>query len=86
MGVAWRVGVLRRGTENVAWERAGVAGGWAEARSYAVAVLTDLARSEGRQEYRVEVGDVVGIVNPGLDENGEVDTTDLGSALRLHRE
>lgn len=86
MGVEWRVGVLRAGAENVAWEQGGTAEGWAEARFAAVTGLTELVRSEGRQEYRVEVGDVVGIVSPGLNRNGEVDTADLGSAIPRHRD
>lgn len=82
----WRVGVLRIGTENVAWERVGCGDNWMTARADAVAALTELARAGGRQEYHIEVGDVVGIVSPGLDAHGCVDLTDLGSALPRVRE
>lgn len=83
MDWSWRVGVLRPGAENIAWVRTGVGGDWCTSRAETVAALTELVAREGRQEYRLEIGGVVGIVNPGLDEDGNVDTTDLGSALPL---
>ena len=86
MDWSWKVGVLRPGTENVAWVRTGVGADWRASRAEVVAALTELVGREGRQEYRLEIGDVVGLVNPGLDENGNVDLTDLGSALPLARE
>ena len=82
----WRVGVLRSGDENIDWVDGGTGADWGTARSATVAALTTLVAREGRQEYRLEVGDVVGIVNPGLDEDGTVDLADLGSALPMSRE
>jgi hypothetical protein len=36
---------------------------------------------EGRQEYRVQVGDVDAIVHPGVDVDGRLDLSNLDGAL-----
>lgn len=81
----WRVGALRPGAENVDWTDAGAGADWASARSDAVVALTSLVAREGRQEYRIQVGDVDGIVHPGLTEDGVVDLDGLGDSLPLAR-
>lgn len=82
--IAWRVGVLRSGAENTDWTSSGVAPDWPAARAAAVAALDELARVEARrQEYRFEVGPVVGYATPGVDENGQLDSEDLAGALPL---
>ncbi|NWJ69154.1 hypothetical protein HX744_00885 [Pseudonocardia sp. ICBG1122] len=82
--MAWRVGVLRSGAENTEWTSSGVAPDWPAARAAAVAALDELARVEARrQEYRFEVGQVVGLAMPGVDEDGRVDSEELASVLPL---
>lgn len=73
----WRVGVLRRGAENVAWVAGGAAPEWAAARTATIAAVRELVAAEGRQEYRLKIADVEGIVNPGLDPDGHVVLGDL---------
>lgn len=85
MDWTWRVGALRPGTENVDWTDAGAQPDWTGARSDAIGALRALAAREGRQEYRIEVGDVEGIVHPGLRMDGAVDLDQLGDSLPASR-
>ncbi|WP_344023911.1 hypothetical protein [Pseudonocardia kongjuensis] len=79
---AWRVGVLRPGAENTDWVGSGVEPDWPAARAAAVAALDELVRVEARrQEYRFEVGPVVGYAMPGVDEDGRLDSEDLAGVL-----
>jgi hypothetical protein len=75
--VRWQVGVLRSGVENVAWVTGGSAPEWGSARAATIAAVRGLVAAEGRQEYRLQIGDVEGIVNPGLDSDGNVVLGDL---------
>ena len=77
----WRVGALRPGAENIDWTLAGAGADWAHARADAIRALRRLVAGEGRQEYRIQVGDVDGIVHPGLSGDGEVDLHGLGDSL-----
>lgn len=82
--MTWRVGVLRSGAENTDWTSSGVAPDWPAARGAAGAALDKLARVEARrQEYRFEVGPVVGYAMPGVDEDGWLDSKDLAAVLPL---
>ncbi len=75
--VRWRVGVLRSGAENVAWVAGGAASRWGLARAATIAAVRKLVATEGRQEYRLQIGDVEGIVNPGVGPDGRVVLGDL---------
>ena len=77
----WRVGVLRSGAENVEWTHKGLEPDWPAARAAAIDSLRELASVSGRQEYRLQVGDVDGIVRPGVDESGRVEFEELGESL-----
>ena len=66
----WKVGVLRTGSENIAWTELGDETDWPSARVAALAAMRTLAEREGRSEYHVHVDDVSGISRPGLDESG----------------
>jgi hypothetical protein len=79
--VQWRVGVLRSGVENVAWTDSGDEPDWSSARVAALTAVRVLAVREGRQEYRVQVGDVDAIVHPGTDAEGRLDLSNLDGAL-----
>lgn len=79
----WRVGVLRADTENIVWTHGGAEPDWAAARSTALRHLRELAGREGRQEYRIQVGDVDGIVTPGVDSDGSTMVDGLGESLPL---
>ena len=78
---AWKDGALRPGAENVHWTDAGATADWPSARSDAVSALRALVAKEGRQGYRIHVGDVEGIVHPGLTVDGAVDLDGLGDSL-----
>ncbi len=71
------MGVLRRGKENIDWVAGGVAPAWESARTATIAAVRELVAVEGRQEFRLQVADVEGIVNPGLDLDGRVVLGDL---------
>ena len=75
--VAWRVGALRAGAEDVAWVSGGGAPDWGSARAATIAAVRELVAAEGRQEYRLQIADVEGIVNPGLGPDGELLLGDL---------
>lgn len=75
--VRWRVGVLRRGEENVDWIAGGTAPQWRSARAATIGAVQELVDVEGRQEYRLQIADVEGTVNPVLDTDGRVVLGDL---------
>lgn len=81
----WRIGALRSGAENIAWTAGGTAADWTEARLQTVAALRALVAVEGRQEYRLQVDGVDGIVTPGLNVEGNVQLSDLDQAIPLSR-
>lgn len=81
----WRVGVLRSGVENIAWTDRGDEPDWSSARVAALASLRAMALGEGRQEYRLQVGDVDAIVHPGLDVDGRLDLSNVDGVLPLDR-
>ena len=68
---------MRSGAENVAWVTGGSAPEWASARAATIAAVHESVVAEGRQEYRLQIADVEGIVNPGLDSDGYVVVGDL---------
>lgn len=82
----WRVGILRPLAENIDWTSAGTSPDWPAARAEVEAAVTELAAREGRREYRFEIGDVRGMVTPGLHADGSVDLRDLCSTLPQVRE
>lgn len=73
--------MLRSGSENIAWTEHGEEPDWSRARLAALDALRTLAERDGRQEYRIRVGDVEGISRPGLDESGRLDLSILGDVL-----
>ena len=75
--VRWRVGVLRRDAENVNWVVSGETPEWVSARTATIAAVHELVAVEGRQEYRLQIDDVEGTVNPGMDSEGRVVLGDL---------
>lgn len=79
------MGVLRSCAENIAWTTGGTAAGWTDARSQTIAALRELVAVEGRQEYRLQIDGVDGIVTPGLDVEGRVDLDDLDRAVPASR-
>ena len=83
--VEWRAGVLRSEAENVAWTIGGTAVDWTDARFRMIAALRDLVDAEGRQEYRIQIDGVDGIVTPGLDVEGHVQLADLDRAVPVSR-
>ena len=77
----WRVGVLRSGAESVVWTDHGTRMDWQSARDAAVDALYERAVLEGRQEYRIQVGEQEGYSWPGLTENGELDLSIIRDIL-----
>ncbi|WP_130288022.1 hypothetical protein [Pseudonocardia sediminis] len=71
------MGVLRRGEENIDWVAGDVAPAWGSARAATIAAVQDLVAVEGRQEYRLQMDDVEGSVNPGFDVDGRFVLGDL---------
>lgn len=84
-GVEWKVGVLRPGVENIAWTDRGDGKDWPSARRAALAALHALAEKEGRQEYRIQVGDVEGMSWPGIDDEGQLDTSIMDEVMPVMR-
>lgn len=81
----WRVGALRPGAEDVDWTDIGARAEWPSARAEAITALRALVAKEGRQEYRIHVGDVEGIVHPGLATDGTVELDGLGDSVPTAR-
>lgn len=73
----WRVGVLRSSAENVDWTDNGEGPDWQSARDDAVEALYRRAEREGRQEFRVEVGEQEAYCWPGANEAGELDLSSI---------
>ena len=70
----WRVGVLRLDSENIDWTASGAQPSWLAAGRCAHAALGELVAREGqRQEYWVDIGRVLVIVWPGIDESGNLE-------------
>ena len=82
----WQVGVLRSGVENIAWTSGGTCSDWVSARAATIAAVRELVAVEGRQEYRLRIDDVEGIVNPGLDSNGNLVLGDLERLIPRDRD
>lgn len=81
----WRVGALRPGAEDIAWTDYGHEPDWSSARRVALDALRELAKREGRQEYRIEVGDVEGASWPGVDGDGRLDLSIIEDVVPLTR-
>lgn len=81
----WRVGALRSGAEDIAWTDHGHETDWTSARRVALDALRALAECEGRQEYRIEVGDIEGMSWPGVDGEGQLDLSIIEEVVPLTR-
>lgn len=85
MTVAWSLGVLPSGVENVIDLDCGAAPTVEAARVAAVEALVAAAMTEGRQEYRLVADGMETIVLPGLTDRGDVESAGLEDAVRRAR-